>query len=157
MFLPNSIPIGFIFLIIQKKKRVGSFPKKKKWNQQLLNCNKHGPPPPRHSSRRTAVTLPSAFERALGDEVQLVFLLVQLVMSRPETHARNGRQHGDDPIIPDQQRIRRQRDKRFANGVRDGAHEQEHGRDDRAHVLGRLGEGVFQTGDGSKDLGEGDQ
>jgi len=43
-------------------------------------------------------------------------------------------------------------DKGFTESRGDGRSEQEHGHDEGTHVLGRLGECVFQAGDGGEDF-----
>ena len=96
-------------------------------------------------------------ERALGNEVQLVLLGVQLAMREPEGGAEDGGQDRNDHVVPHEERVGGQRDESLAEGVGDGAHEEEDGGDDGAHVFGGLGEGVLEAGDGGEDLGEGDE
>ena len=96
-------------------------------------------------------------KRALGDEIQPILLLIQPPMREPKPTPTQKGQDRNRGVIPNQQRVGRQRDEGLADSVGNGAHEEEDGRDDRAHVLGCLGEGVLEPGDGGEDLREGDQ
>ena len=104
-----------------------------------------------------AITHLPSLKRALRDKIQLILLLIQSPMRQPKPAAAQKRQHRDRGVVPDKQRVGRERDKGLADGVGDGAREEENRGDDGAHVLGRLGEGVLEAGDGGEDLGEGDQ
>ena len=64
-------------------------------------------------------------------------------------------QHTRPPHTHDEQRILTH--KRLAERSRERGREEEQGHDERAHVLGRLGERVLEPRDGSKDLAERDQ
>ena len=96
-------------------------------------------------------------ERALRDKVQLIFLLIQLPMRKPKARARNRRQNRNNHVIPHQPRIRGYADECLTDSVGHSAHEQEHGRDDRAHVFRCFSEGILQASNGSEDLGESNQ
>ena len=97
------------------------------------------------------------FKVAHADRVELVLLLVQVAVLEPEDDARYEREDGHDAVVPDEERVARERDKRLADRARERRHEQEHAHDERAHVLRRLGERVLEAGDRREDLGEGDQ
>lgn len=78
-------------------------------------------------------------------------------MRDPERGPKDSRQDRDDHVIPHQERVGGKGDEGLPDGVGNGAHEQEDGRDERAHVLGRFGEGVLEARDGGEDLREGDE
>lgn len=93
----------------------------------------------------------------IGHVVELVIHLVKVPELEPEDDTRDEGQHGHGAVVPHEQRILRERDKRLAEGGRDGGSEEVERHDERTHVLRCLGERVLETGDGCEDLGEGDE
>ena len=89
--------------------------------------------------------------------VENVLLPVGRTLVEPEQDSTNHRQDSDDTVVPHEQRVLRERNKRLANSVGEGRHEVPVRSDEGAHVLRRLGEREFQTGDGREDLGETDE
>ena len=78
-------------------------------------------------------------------------------MCSPEASSTNSSQNGNDHVVPHQERVSREGDESLAYGVRNGAHEQKHCRDNRAHILWCFGEGILETSDGGEDLGKCDE
>lgn len=95
-----------------------------------------------------------AGEHAVRQHVELVLLLVELVEADPEENAAEGRQNGRDGIVPDEKRVLSQRDESLVERGAECRREQEDGRDERAHVVWRLGKGVLQASDGREDFRE---
>ena len=96
-------------------------------------------------------------ELGLLEHVPLVLLRVEVTEAEPEGHATDKGNTGDGGVVPDQERIARQRSESLADGSRDGGHEEVDGHDERLHVLRGLGEGVFVRGDVGEDLGNTDE
>jgi len=94
---------------------------------------------------------------ASGQHVEVVLLFVKRAVLEPEnaTSAEGNDSHGT--VVPDKEGIGGEWDKGLADGGGDGGHEQSKSRNERSHVLGGLGETVFEGRDGSKDLGQGNQ
>lgn len=96
-------------------------------------------------------------EATLREGVHLILLLIEVTEREPEADAADGRQRGNGRVVPDEERIGREGSEGLADGIGDGAHKEENGRDERTHVPWRLGEGVLEPGDGGENLGEGDE
>jgi len=76
--------------------------------------------------------------------IQLVLIAIEAPILEPEDAAGDEGNHGHGAVVPDEQRIRGQRDEGLADGGGDGGHEEREGRDEGAHVLGRFREAVFE-------------
>lgn len=92
-----------------------------------------------------------------ADLVQVVLLCVELSEGDPEDDASNKGGDGKDAVVPDEERVRRQRQESFAKGVGNGSGEEEDSHDHGLHVSGCLGEGVLETGDRCKELRQCDE
>lgn len=94
---------------------------------------------------------------ALRQLIEAIILPIQAPKRPPK---RNPAKEGEDRnrhVQPHEQRVRGQRHKRLRNRRREGVREPEDARDERPHVLGRFGVGVFKARDGREDFGEGDE
>ena len=87
----------------------------------------------------------------------MILLEIQAPIHKPKADTANKRDDRHGAIIPHQQRISRHAYESFADSGRNGGREERDGHDERAHVDGGFGEGVFERGDGGEDLGDGDQ
>lgn len=96
--------------------------------------------------------------RILGlHSVHLVFLLVEFSEQDPEGDTSDCGRDTDSCVHPDEFGIDRDGGKSDGEGGTKGRLEQEHRHDKRLHARWGLGISVFETGDGSEDLGEGDE
>jgi hypothetical protein len=77
--------------------------------------------------------------------------------SPPEPDPAEESQNRNCSVQPHEQRVGCERDESLGNGRREGVREPEHTRHQRTHVLGRLGVGVLEAGDGGEDLRERDE
>lgn len=104
-------------------------------------------------------TVPAVFAhvRRVGKHVEAILLLVRRALMEPEQHTSNKRQNSNGSVVPHQQRVLRQRDKRLTKRVGERRHEVPVGCNKRSHVLGGLGEGELQTGNRCENLGETDE
>lgn len=73
------------------------------------------------------------------------------------TRFRRSNSQCGDHVVPDKVGVVTQRHKSLSDSGSDGVGEQSDSLDDRSHVLGGLGVGVFQDGDGGEDLRETDE
>lgn len=89
--------------------------------------------------------------------VELVFLCIELPVLEPEDDTGDGANNSHAAVVPDEQGVGAQREEGLANGSGQGGHEEGKGGNKRPHVLRSLGETVLERGDGSHDLGEGDE
>lgn len=93
----------------------------------------------------------------IRQHVQDVLLLVRGALVDPEEDAAHEGEDGDDGVVPHEVGVLGDGHEGLAEGVGKGGHEVPVGGHDGAHVLGRLGEGVLEPGDGGEDLGEADE
>lgn len=93
----------------------------------------------------------------VGQHVKDVLVLVGRTLVDPEQDTTDESQDSNDTVVPHEQGVLGQRDKGLTDGVGERGHEVPVRGDERTHVLGSLGEGEFQTGDGGEDLGETDK
>lgn len=94
---------------------------------------------------------------ALGQLVELILMDVEVAELEVEARAGNNGEDSNDGIVPDQEGVGGETGEGLADGGGKGSHEEGNGLDHAAHVLGGLGVGVLERGDGGKDLGEGDE
>ena len=78
--------------------------------------------------------------------VQCCFLLVQIPELQPEQYARDGRKDYRCAVVPNEKRVLRERDEYLAEHGQDGARDEKHAHDERAHMPGRLRERVLERG-----------
>jgi hypothetical protein len=96
--------------------------------------------------------------RILGlHSVHLIFLVVEASEQEPERDTSDSGSDTDSGIHPDEFGIDGDGRKSDRESGTEGSLEQEHGHDERLHAGGCLGISVFETGDGSKDLGKGNE
>ena len=98
-----------------------------------------------------------AHVRRVGKHVEDVLLLVRRALMEPKQRTSNKRQDSNGGVVPNKERVLGQRDKRLAKRVGKRRHEMPVRSNKRPHVLGSLGEGKLQTGDGCENLGETDE
>jgi hypothetical protein len=103
------------------------------------------------------LSLVSSAEVTGRKHVKLVFLLVHAAVGEPEDDSGREGDDGDGSVVPDKMGIGSQRGKGLGQGSRERSGEALHGLDERAHVLGCLGEGVLKSSDGREDLRDGDE
>lgn len=92
----------------------------------------------------------------LREGVEGVFFLVQLPEGEPEGHHAHKADARDRRVQPGEQWVLRQRHKGLGDGARERVREPVQASHKGTHVLGRLGEGILETGDVGKDLGQRD-
>lgn len=92
-----------------------------------------------------------------GQKVELALLLVSLVVGNVEEDADGEGDDGDGAVVPDEVGVVGKRGEGLGEGGGEGRGEALDTHDEGPHVLGGLGVGVLERGDGSKDLGDGDQ
>lgn len=103
------------------------------------------------------VITPLGLHLTLGQLIQLIFRQVKVAELDVEECTSHTSQDGNRSVVPDQIGVLGQRCEGLAKGGRKGSHEEGNGLDHGAHVLGCLGVGVLEGGDGGKDLGQGDE
>ena len=116
--------------------------------------------PPLRSNRQPPLHIHSlnlSADMASWQHVKTILILVELAVLEPEANATNERKNSHRTVVPDEQRVLRQRDKGLAERSRKGSHEQSKSGNERTHVLWRLGETILERGDGGEDLRDGDQ
>lgn len=80
----------------------------------------------------------------LWKQIQSIFFLVETPeLDNKDTSSDEG-EDSEDTVVPDQKRIGGKWVQSLGNGGGDGIGEQGDGLDQRSHVLGRLGVGVFE-------------
>jgi hypothetical protein len=89
--------------------------------------------------------------------VKLVFLLVHTAVGEPEEDTSREGDDGNGTVVPDKIGVGSQGSKGLSERSRESSGEALDGLDKRTHVLGCLGEGVLQGGDGCKDLRNGNE
>jgi hypothetical protein len=94
---------------------------------------------------------------ALRKLVKNIIVPVKSPECPPEPDPAHESQDRNRGVQPHEQRIRSEWNKGLGDGRREGVREPEHTRHQRTHVLGRLGVGVLETGDGGEDLRERDE
>jgi hypothetical protein len=96
--------------------------------------------------------------RILGfHSIHIIFLLVEVSEQDPEHETSNRGSDTDTSVHPDEFGIDRDGGKSDGESGTKGSLEQEHGHDERLHAGWGFGISVFETGDGSKDFGKGNE
>lgn len=101
--------------------------------------------------------LAPSYKRRICQHIELILPLIRRPLVEPEAHTTDKHDNGARRIQPNEQRILRQRGKSLADSVGEGAHEVPVRGNQRPHVLGRLGEGVLETGNRREDFREADE
>jgi hypothetical protein len=91
---------------------------------------------------------------SLRQVVKLVLFLIQTPELPQEEDTSKEGQHGENTIVPDQERVAGKRVECLSNSSGDGVSEQRDGLDERTHVARRLRVRVFERCDGGEDLRE---
>jgi len=91
------------------------------------------------------------------DGVQSSLSPIELEESQIEQSSNNDGSDGEGTEEPGELLLDVDRDESEVEGGGDGGLELREGHDERLHLLGSLGESVFQRGDGSEDLGDTDE
>jgi hypothetical protein len=92
-----------------------------------------------------------------GQQVKLVFGLVEIPELPDEETATQERGNGEHTVVPDQQGITREAIQCLGDGGRDGVGEECNRLNQRSHVLWSFGIGIFQRCDRGEDLTQSDQ
>jgi hypothetical protein len=90
-------------------------------------------------------------------QVELIFLLVHGAVEKVEDDTGDERDDGHTAIVPHEMGVVGQWGEGLGQRSGEGSGEEPDGLDEGAHVLGRLGEGVLERGDGGEDLGNGNE
>lgn len=89
--------------------------------------------------------------------IQMILFPIKTSVLEPETCSTDKGEDCHRAVIPNKERVCRERDESLTESCRDGGHEEVEGHDERSHVLWCFGEGVFQGRDGRKNFRDGDQ
>lgn len=92
-----------------------------------------------------------------GQQVERVLGLVHAAVCKVERDTGDEGDDGDSSVVPDDVGVVGQGSEGLGEGSGEGRGEELDGLDQGPHVLGRLGEGVLESGHGSEDLGDGDE
>jgi hypothetical protein len=84
--------------------------------------------------------------------VEAIFFLVDIAVCEPEQTSRNELNQGCGNVVPDEERVFRERHKGLAQSSCNSAREQGEGLDQASHVLGCLGESIFEGCHRGEDL-----
>lgn len=103
------------------------------------------------------LALRSVAELTGGEHVELLVSLVSLVVGSVEEDADDEGDDGDGGVVPDEMRVVGKRGESLGEGSREGSGEALDTHDEGPHVLGSLGVGVLEGGDGCEDLRDGDK
>jgi len=79
-----------------------------------------------------------------SEHVKSILLLVKAAELEPEENTADTGENGGHTVIPNEERISCQRVECLSKGRSKSAHEEGEGHDERTHVLGSLGEGIFK-------------
>lgn len=88
----------------------------------------------------------------IGQHIENILLLICRPLMKPKQHTPHKRQYRNRSIIPHQQRILRKRHKRLPERIRKRIDKMPIRRNQRSHILRRLGERKLQPCDGCEDL-----
>jgi len=94
---------------------------------------------------------------ASGKHVELIFILILLSELEPEDDTTSSSQTTSNSVVGNKERISSKRVESLTNSSGKRSLEERKGHDERTHVLGRLGEGVLERGDGGEDFGNGEK
>jgi hypothetical protein len=89
--------------------------------------------------------------------VELIFLLVHAAVGEPEKDTGSEGDDGDTAVVPDEMGIGGQGGESLGKRSGEGSGEALDRLNERTHVLGRLGEGVLESGDGGENLRDSDE
>jgi hypothetical protein len=92
-----------------------------------------------------------------GKHVKLVFLLVHTTVGEPEEDTSDEGDDGDSAVVPDEIGVVGEGGEGLSERSRESSGEALDGLDERTHVLGCLGEGILEGGDGGEDLRDGNE
>ena len=92
-----------------------------------------------------------------GQQVERVFVLVHGAVGEVEGNTSDERDDGYTCVVPDDVGVGGQRSESLGEGGGESGGEELDGLDERPHVLGRFGESVLKSGDGSEDLRDGNE
>src|SRR2546421_3882162 len=87
--------------------------------------------------------------------VEHVFLCINFPEGEPETNARYERHDGESTVVPREERISREGNHSFADGVGNSSHEQRKCLDHRTHVFGCFRKGILERGNRGENLRNG--
>ena len=94
---------------------------------------------------------------ASGEQVELLLGLVGLVVDNVEGDTDDEGDDGDGSVVPDKVGVVGERGEGLGEGSRESSGEALDTHDQGPHVLGGLGIGVLEGGDGGEDLRDGDE
>jgi hypothetical protein len=127
-------------------------------HRRMRRRNRARPPLIRNANPTLHILqLPRGAHMARRKQVKLLLLGVEVTVHEEEDDTRDERDDGHGAVVPDELGVEGEGREGLSNGGREGRGEELDGHDERAHVLGRLGEGVLERGDGGEDLGDGDE